>query len=262
MKALVAREVDMTKPQKRAVAIFATALTLILSVGVYGGELDIPSVSMRFGSSQNEAEVVSTLQLFFMLSVIALAPFLLLMTTCFTRIIISLHFLRSALGAQQMPPNQALIGVALFLTLFVMGPVVGQINDTAIKPYSEGKLSQKEAMDTAMEPLREFMFMQVENTDMNLFIKLSGEDYASREDIPNRVLIPAFMLGELTKGFKIGFIIYLPFLAIDMIVSSVLMAMGMMMLPPAMISLPFKLLLFVMANGWSLVVRGVLMTFR
>ncbi|MDR1066939.1 MAG: flagellar type III secretion system pore protein FliP [Clostridiales bacterium] len=241
---------------KAAALTFACIMMAAVCVNAYGA----PSISLRLGD--NEAEVVSALQLFFMLSVIALAPFLILMMTCFTRIIISLHFLRSALGLQQMPPNQVLIGVALFLTLFVMGPILTRVNEDAITPYSEGRMSQKEAMNEAMEPIRDFMFMQVENIDMNLFIELSGEEYAAREDIPNRVLIPAFMLGELTKGFKIGFIIYLPFLAIDMIVSSALMAMGMMMLPPAMISLPFKLLLFVISNGWSIIVQGVLMTFR
>ena len=211
---------------------------------------------------EEPTQVVSALQLLFLVTLITLAPFLLLMLTSFTRIIISLHFLRSALGTQQTPPNQVLLGLALFLTLFVMGPIFAQINETAIQPYALGVLSQEETMEAAMEPLREFMFANVENRDLALFVRLSGESFETLEEIPNRVLIPAFMLGELTKGFRIGFIIFIPFLVIDMIVASVLMAMGMMMLPPAMISLPFKILLFIMVNGWSLLIEGIIGTFR
>ncbi|MDR1539926.1 MAG: flagellar type III secretion system pore protein FliP [Clostridiales bacterium] len=208
------------------------------------------------------ASSAATLQILFIMSVISLAPSLIIMLTSFARIIISLHFLRSALGTQQMPPNQVLIGLSLFLTLFIMGPIFSSINETALKPYSRGSLSAEEAMDAGMEPLREFMFNQCEDKDIAMFIELSGESYSSRQEIPNRILIPAFMLGEMTKGFKIGFIIYLPFIAIDMVVASVLMAMGMMMLPPAMISLPFKILLFIMSGGWSFVIESVLRTFR
>ncbi|MDR1639579.1 MAG: flagellar type III secretion system pore protein FliP [Clostridiales bacterium] len=204
----------------------------------------------------------STLEIFVFLSAISLAPSLLIMLTSFVRIMISLSFLRSALGTQQMPPSQVLIGLALFLTLFVMGPIFTEINDTALKPYTDGALSASQAIDAGMKPLRRFMLNQAEDKDMALFMELSGETYDSIESIPNRVLMPAFMLGELTKGFKIGFIIYLPFIAIDMVVASILMAMGMMMLPPAMISLPFKLLLFIMSGGWSFLVENLVRTFR
>jgi flagellar biosynthetic protein FliP len=213
-------------------------------------------------SITDPSQAASTLQILFLMSAISLAPSLLIMLTSFVRIIISLHFLRSALGTQQMPPGQVLIGMSLFLTLFVMGPIFTEINETAIKPWSEGQLPAKQAIEAGMRPLRQFMFNQAEDKDMALFIELSGEAYSSREEIPNRVLIPAFMLGELTKGFKIGFIIYLPFIVIDMVVASVLMAMGMMMLPPAMISLPFKLLLFIMSGGWSYLIESVIRTFR
>ncbi len=225
-------------------------------------ELGIPGVSVNINPGTGETEVVSTLQLLFMITIISIAPFLLLMLTCFPRILIVMHFLRSALGTQQMPPNQVLIGISLFLTLFLMGPIFNTINETAIKPYSQGQLSQEVTMTTAMEPLREYMFKQVDDKNMRLFIRLSGESYNSPEEIPNRVLIPAYMLGELTIGFTIGFLIYIPFLVIDMVVASVLMAMGMMMLPPAMISLPFKLLLFVMVDGWSLVIQSLVNTFK
>ncbi len=239
------------------IIIFLLTMTCF-SITAYCSET-IPGFTIT--SSDNPDAVVSSLQLFFMLTLVALIPFLLLMMTSFTRIIITLHFLRSALGTQQMPPSQILVGIALFLTLFIMGPIFTEINDTAIKPYSEQKISQEEAMELAMEPLREFMFDQVEVKDMKLFTELSGKTYETQEDIPNSVLIPAFMLGELTKGFIMGFAIYIPFLVIDMIVASVLMAMGMMMLPPAMISLPFKLLLFIMVDGWSLIIQGVVRTF-
>ena len=222
----------------------------------------LPSVDINIGAAESPQQVSSTLQLVFLISIIALAPTLLIMLTSFTRIIISLHFLRSALSTQQMPPNQVLVGIALFLTLFVMSPVFDQINEHALKPYAEGKITQEQAMEVGMRPLRDFMFRQVEAKDMTLFINLSGQTYASQEEIPSRVLIPAFMLGEVTKGFQIGFMIYLPFIAIDMVVASTLMAMGMMMLPPAMISLPFKILFFILADGWSLVMESVVRTFR
>ena len=212
--------------------------------------------------TDNPAQVVTLMQLLVMISVISLAPSLLIMLTSFTRIIISLQFLRSALGTQQMPPNQVLVGLALFLTLFLMGPIFSEINENAVKPFSKGELTAEQALDTGMEPLRVFMRSQAEDKDIALFMELSGQVFEEPEDIPDRVLIPAFMLGELTKGFKVGFIIYLPFIVIDMIVASVLMAMGMMMLPPVMISLPFKILLFIMSGGWSFMIESLVRTFR
>jgi len=229
---------------------------------MYALEVDASAIELTMTTLDNPDQVVPTLQVFLMLTLIGMAPFLLLMLTSFTRIIISLSFMRSALGTQQMPPNQVLIGMALFLTVFLMGPIFTQINETAVRPFGEGLINQEEAIDTAMIPLREFMWRQVETSDIELFIRLSGDTFESLEDIPDRVLIPAFILGELTKGFRIGFFIYMPFIVIDMIVASVLMAMGMMMLPPAMISLPFKILLFVMVDGWSLLLEGIVLTFR
>ncbi len=220
----------------------ATPLTITLDLGEQSG-------------------VDPTLQILFLVTIITLLPSILMMLTCFTRIIISLHFLRNALGTQQMPPNQILIGIALFLTIFLMGPTFSEINQTAIVPYSEGKLTQGEFIETAMEPLREFMLTQVSDNDVALFAKLDGGTYEVAEELPNRVLIPAFMLGELTKGFLIGFIIYIPFLVIDMVVASILMAMGMMMLPPAMISMPFKILFFIMVDGWGLLIQNVILSF-
>jgi len=219
-----------------------------------------PNVSISFGADE-ETGTSTNLQILFLFTIISLAPYLLIMLTTFTRIIISLHFFRSAIGTQQMPPNQILIGLALFVTLFLMGDIFAEINETAIKPYSENQISQQQAIELGMEPLREFMFSQVAHQDLRLFVELSGETYDAPSDIPNRVLIPSFILGEITRGFKFGVMVYIPFIVIDMIVASVLMAMGMMMLPPAMISLPFKILLFVLVDGWSLLLEAIILTF-
>lgn len=227
---------------------------------------DIPlipeGISIRIGGQAEDGSGSTTLQLLFLVTILTLLPTVLLMMTSFTRMIIALYFIRSALGTQQMPPNQVMIGLALFMTIFLMQPVLTDMNAKALEPYARGEITQREAIDLGLEPLRGFMIKQVEVDDVALFTKISGETYATKEDVPNSVLIPAFILGEITKGFRFGFVIYLPFIIIDMVVASVLMAMGMMMLPPAMISLPFKLLLFVLVDGWSLVVETLLMTFR
>lgn len=235
------------------------------NINVYAQDTNvpIPNIGINIGTSETPEQTTSTLQILLLFTIISLAPSILIMLTCFTRIIISLHFLRAALGTQQMPPNQILIGLALFLTFFVMGPDFSEINEKAIQPYSQGQINQEEFLIQSMAPIREFMFNQVEDKDLALFTNIAKiESYQSRDDIPNSVLIPAFIVGELTKGFKIGFILYIPFIAIDMVVASTLMAMGMMMLPPALISAPFKLLLFIMVDGWSLVIENIIKTFR
>jgi len=227
--------------------------------------IPLPNINIAIGGPTEDGEgpASSAVQLLFLLTVISLAPSLLIMMTSFTRIIIILHFVRSALGTQQMPPNQVLVGLALFLTLFIMGPIFTEVNESAIQPYSAGLISQSEFVDIAMGPIRDFMFDQAEPRDVALFANLAGiEEFETRAEIPNRVLIPAFILGEITKGFIFGFMIFIPFIVIDMVVASVLMAMGMMMLPPAMISLPFKILLFVLVDGWSYVIEILVRTFR
>lgn len=225
--------------------------------------LPIPQIGIDVSPAESPEEVVTSLQILFILTIISLAPSILIMMTSFTRIIIVLHFLRSALGTQQMPPNQVLIGLALFLTFFIMSPMLGQINENALQPYTAGQISQEEAIERGVEPLREFMFRQVENKDIALFASIAQmEPVQTIDDIPTRVLMPAFIIGELKKGFMIGFLIYIPFIVVDMIVASTLMSMGMMMLPPVMISLPFKILLFVMVDGWNLVIGNLLQTFR
>ena len=206
----------------------------------------------------------STLQIVLILTVISLAPSILIMMTSFTRIIIVLHFVRSALGTQTTPPNQVLIGLALFLTLFIMSPVLDAVNTTAVQPLSAGEISVEEAWAEGQKPIREFMINQLGNSDseLRIFLDLAGIDTVeSADDVPMSALIPAFILNELKKAFIMGFLIYLPFIVIDMVVSSTLMSMGMMMLPPTTISMPFKILLFIIADGWNLIIGEVVKTF-
>lgn len=205
---------------------------------------------------------VETLEILFLLTIIGLLPSILIMMTCFTRIIISLSFLRNALGIQQTPPNTVLIGIALFLTLFIMSPVITEINETAYQPYRNEEITQSEAVDRAQGPLKRFMLRQTEIDCVNLFLDAAKlEAPADLEDLPMIVVIPAFMTSELKRGFVIGFLLYLPFLLIDIAVSSTLMSMGMIMLPPAMISMPFKLILFITINGWQLMFQTLIQGF-
>lgn len=221
-----------------------------------------------FAYNNGNGEVSGTVQILLFLTVLSLAPSILIMLTSFTRIIIVLHFVRNALGTQTSPPNQVLIGLALFLTLFIMQPVFSQINEQAIKPLEAGELTQEEALEIGIQPLREFMYGETEENDLALFCDIAGlevppasEGQAGLDTIPFRVLVPSFILSELKAAFIMGFLIYIPFIVIDMVVASVLMSMGMMMLPPTTISLPFKILLFVLADGWSLVIGNLVRTF-
>jgi len=207
-------------------------------------------------------ENTQTVDIIILLTILTLLPSILLMLTGFTRILITLSFVRSAIGMQQTPPNQVLVGLALFLTFFVMSPVFTSVYENAYVPYTNQEITQEEFFENAMAPTREFMFAQVFESDMNFFVGLSGESFEDLESVPNRILIPAFLTSEIKHAFTIGFFIYLPFVVIDMIVASTLMAMGMMMLPPAMISLPFKVLMFVMVDGWQLIIGSMLQTFR
>ncbi|HHV31933.1 MAG: flagellar type III secretion system pore protein FliP [Ruminococcaceae bacterium] len=206
---------------------------------------------------------VDTLQIIEMFTILGLVPSILIMTTCFTRIIIVLSFLRNALGLQQTPPNQVLIAIALFLSLFIMSPVLNQINTDAYQPYKAQKITQEEFIQKASAPMKEFMLKQTKKDDLNLFINLSKtKNVKSVNDLSLTVIIPAFMTSELKRAFLIGFLIFIPFMIIDMIVSSTLMSMGMVMLPPSMISLPFKLLLFVLVDGWSLLFKTLVAGFN
>ncbi len=202
------------------------------------------------------------LRILITLTLIALAPVLIICLTSFTRIIIVLHFTRNALNTQTSPPNQVLLGLALFLTFFIMSPTIAQVRTEAIEPFDKGQITQEEAFTAAMKPIREFMYGQTQTKDVKLFLEISGDEWTGNlEDIPNAVLIPSFMLSELRVGFIIGFLLYIPFIVIDMVVASTLMSMGMMMLPPTTISMPFKILLFVLADGWNLVIGNLVRTF-
>jgi len=207
-------------------------------------------------------ELNGALRILITLTLISIAPILIMLMTSFTRIIIVLHFTRAALNTQTAPPNQILIGLALILTFFIMEPTISAINEEAIKPFEAGEIEQEEALEKAVEPLREFMYPQTQVKDVQLFMEISGQEWDGKnESIPLSVLVPSFVLSELRVAFWIGFIIYIPFIVIDMVVASTLMSMGMMMLPPTTISMPFKILLFVLADGWSLVIGNLVRTF-
>lgn len=207
-------------------------------------------------------ELNGSLRILLTLTLIMIAPTLLIMLTSFTRIIIVLHFTRSALNTQTAPPNQVLIGLALFLTFFIMSPTITTIYNDAIVPFDAGEITQEEALETAIQPIREFMYRQTQTKDVRLFMDISGAEWDGNLDtIPTSVLIPSFIISELRTAFIIGFIIFIPFIVIDMVVASALMSMGMMMLPPTTISLPFKILLFVLADGWGLVIGSLVKTF-
>lgn len=216
---------------------------------------------LTFSYNNKEGNLSGSIRILLVLTVISLAPSLLIMLTSFTRIIIVLHFLRSAIGTQTAPPNQVLVGLALFLTFFIMQPVFTNINENAIKPFEAGEITQEEAIEIGSGPLREFMFGQTLTKDIDMFIDISGGTYEDYEEVPFSVLIPSFIISELRSAFIIGFLIYVPFIVIDMVVASVLMSMGMMMLPPTTISLPFKILLFILADGWNLVIENLVRTF-
>ncbi len=213
-------------------------------------------------STSDEGGLSGALQIVLVLTVIALCPSILVMLTSFTRIIIVLHFTRSALNTQTSPPNQVLIGLALFLTFFVMAPVFSEINTNAIQPLKNNEITQEEAYEAGIKPLKTFMLNNVKDKDLDAMASIAGiESISSKDEIPMRVLIPSFILSELRIAFWIGFLIYIPFVVIDMVVASTLMSMGMMMLPPTTISLPFKILLFVLADGWNLIIVNLMKTF-
>ncbi|MEB1810101.1 MAG: flagellar type III secretion system pore protein FliP [Bacillaceae bacterium] len=207
-------------------------------------------------------DLSTTIQILILLTVLSLAPSILILMTCFTRIVIVLSFVRTGLATQQMPPNQVIIGLALFMTFFIMAPVFAEVNEQALSPLLAGEIDQEEAFDRAVTPMKEFMAKHTREKDLALFMGYAGMDKPETlDDIPLTALVPAFAISEIKTAFQIGFFIFVPFLVIDMIVASVLMAMGMMMLPPVMIALPFKILLFVMVDGWHLIVKSLLLSF-
>jgi len=237
----------------------------ILPVSVSAEPLQIPNINLQIGgdASGNPDTLSSALQLILLLTILSLAPAIVILLTSFVRIIVVLAFIRTSLATQQMPPNQVLIGLALFLTFFVMAPTFQQVNAQAVQPYLKGEIAQEQAIEKGMQPMRTFMFEQTREKDLALFVKMADMDRPRNfSDIPNYVLIPSFIISELKTAFQIGFVIFVPFLVIDMVVASALMSMGMMMLPPMMISLPFKILLFVLVDGWNLVIQSIVLSFK
>lgn len=244
---------------------FITLLILISQTAEAQVTVTMPRIEIGNGQSRTgeKADLSTGIQILILLTALSLAPAFLLMLTSFTRIVIVLSFVRSALSMQQTPPTQILIGIALFLTFFVMAPTWKTVNSEAIAPYMAGKISYREAIERGEKPIRDFMFRQTRERDLALMVQISKINRPKNEaDIPTHVLIPAFIVSELNTAFKMGFMLFIPFIVIDMVIASILMSMGMMMLPPVMISLPFKILLFVMADGWHLIVRSLVTGFR
>lgn len=224
--------------------------------------LKLPSITLGLEQAKSPEQVSTALQVVLLLTVLTLAPAILIMMTSFTRLAVVFSLLRNALGTQQIPPTQIIVGLALFLTFFIMSPVFNQINDKALTPFVDGKISQQQFLEEAGKPLKEFMLRQTRKKDLGLFMHIAGEDRpANAQAVPITSLIPAFVISELKTAFEIGFLLYVPFLVIDMVVASVLLSMGMMMLPPVMVSLPFKLMLFVLVDGWYLLVGSLVKSF-
>lgn len=255
----------------KILAVLFTCIFLMLIVGDIaqgaisqgGVTFPIPRIQVGVEPANTPTEIAQSLQILILLTVISLAPAILIMTTSFIRIVIVLSFTRTAIGTNQMPPNQVLIGLALFLTVFIMMPTWSRVNTETFQPFLRGEITQETALVRGMQPIREFMFKQTRTKDLKLFIQAARLNRPKNQDeIPTQVLIPAFIISELKTAFQIGFLIFIPFLVIDMIVASTLMSMGMMMLPPMMVSLPFKLLLFVMVDGWHLITRSILLSFK
>lgn len=250
---------SLSKARLNLVLFSALSLMSFVCFGADNSALNVFTSSATANGGQNYSLSLQTLIL---LTALSFLPTIVLMMTSFTRIIIVLSLLRQAIGAQSSPPNQILLGLALFLTFFIMSPVLDRIYGEAYKPLSENKITMQQALDKGSVPIREFMLKQTREADLAMFLNLAGKKVANPNDIPMSVLIPSFMTSELKTGFQIGFSIFIPFLVIDMVVASVLMAMGMMMLPPSIVSLPFKLMLFVLVDGWQLLIGSLANSFR
>lgn len=253
----------MKKNLKIVFLIVALSLVLLgLTSCDTSSELSAPGVTFSVSPADQPEQVTTGVQLLVLLTVLSLAPSILILGTSFTRIVIVLSMVRNAIGTPAIPPNQVVIGLSLLLTFFVMSPVYTQINDNAIKPYTSKQIDQTTAISNAMEPVREFMFKQTREKDIQLFMNMQGDAQpATLADIPTTALFPAFVISELKTALTMGFLLYIPFLIIDLLISSILLSLGMMMLPPSLVSLPFKLLLFVMVDGWYLITRSLMLSF-
>ncbi|ABS34644.1 flagellar type III secretion system pore protein FliP [Clostridium botulinum] len=245
--------------------LLALGIVFFYSMKAYAAPqntMPIPKINISVDNANNPTEYVDNIKLLIMLTVLTLLPSFIVMMTSFVRTIVVFGFLRNAMGTQQSPPNQVMIGLALFLTLFIMQPVYSEINTKAIQPYMKNKITQEQAVEIGAKPLRQFMLKQTRQKDLKLFVELAKPNFkVTKDNAPLYIVVPAFIISELKTAFQIGFLLFIPFLIIDLVVASVLMSMGMFMLPPVMISLPFKLLLFVMVDGWYLLVKSLVMSF-
>jgi flagellar biosynthetic protein FliP len=245
--------------------LLALGIVFFYSMKAYAAPqntMPIPKINISVDNANNPTEYVDNIKLLIMLTVLTLLPSFIVMMTSFVRTIEVFGFLRNAMGTQQSPPNQVMIGLALFLTLFIMRPVYTEINTKAIQPYMKNKITQEQAVEIGAKPLRQFMLKQTRQKDLKLFVDLAKPNFkVTKDNAPLDIVVPAFIISELKTAFQIGFLLFIPFLIIDLVVASVLMSMGMFMLPPVMISLPFKLLLFVMVDGWYLLVKSLVMSF-
>lgn len=256
--------------KKKPLSILFLCLLVLILISLGRGQvvlaqplLPIPEINLQVGTTESPAQLVGMLQLLLLLAVLSLAPAFVILMTSFTRTVIVLSFVRNALATQQIPPNQVIIGLALFLTFFVMSPVAATINQDALTPYLEEEITFEEAVENGGQPLREFMLNNTREKDLALFLEIGRLDRpADRSGVPFQALVPAFVLSELKTAFQMGFILFVPFLIIDMVVASVLMSMGMFMLPPVIVSLPFKILLFILVDGWHLVVQSLLESYH
>jgi flagellar biosynthetic protein FliP len=254
------------KKLTKTLLIFSTILIVLfaMSKNVFAApqEIPVPNINFSIDGASEPKDYVNNIKLLIFLTILTLLPSFIIMMTSFTRIIVTFSFIKSALGAQQAIPNQVLIGLALFLTIFIMAPTYNKINENALKPYMENTITQEQAIEEGTKPIREFMLKQTRQKDLKLFVEIANvEGEITKDNVPLYVVVPAFAISELKTAFTMGFLLYIPFLIIDIVVSSVLMSMGMFMLPPVMISMPFKLLLFVMVDGWHLLIKTLITSF-
>lgn len=247
----------------RVVLFLCLLVVLVAAVSSPVLAQGLPKISLGIETSDDPADLSMALKIVLLLTVLTLAPSIIITMTSFTRIVVVLSFLKHALGTQQMPPSQLLVGLSMLLSVFIMTPVFTQSYEQGLKPYTEGKIDQATALEEGLRPIREFMLRQTREKDLALFVNLAGlEKPATPDDVPLRALIPGFMISELRVAFQLGFVLFIPFLIIDMVVASVLMSMGMLMLPPIMVAMPFKILLFVMVDGWYLIVQSLMASFH
>lgn len=256
------KKLGICKSKKFLIMILMAIGAVFLGALSAKAQMAMPNIDINFKNAGSPQEFSKGLQILIWLTILTLAPSIFIMTTAFTRIVIVLSLTRQAIGTGQLPPTQVIVGLAMMLTFFVMAPTISEINEKALQPYMKSEITQEAALKRGLEPIRQFMFRQTAESDLALFVKLSKIDKpANMGDIPTFVLMPAFVISELKTAFEIGFMIFIPFLVIDIVISSILVSMGMLFLPPVMISMPFKIILFVLVDGWHLIAKALVMGF-